>query len=237
MIAALALLAAAAAGQTVADAERAFAAEAQASGQWPAFNAFAAPDAILYAPGPTKAHDVIARAPAHSAALSWRPARTITSCDDTLGYSTGPWTRSDGKWGSYGSIWRRGADGWKWIYDGGHDGGAPAPASAVEESRAACPAPIGAVGELHETVPGVPVPVAQLKGGARSDLVELSDGPEPLAMHLGPFQAEGASVDRTLRWRINPIVGGATGAHLLRVWAWDGRRYRLAVFDVTGAGR
>jgi len=236
VIVALALLAATVAGQTAADAERQFAAEAQAIGQWPAFRAFAAPDAILYAPGRVRAQDVLARAAAPAATLSWRPARTITSCDGTLAYSTGPWSRSDRKAGSFSTVWRHGADGWKWLYDDGHDGGPMTAASAsVVEEQAACPGPIGAVGDMHETLPDAAIPVATLTGGARAGLVALADGPLPLTLRLGAPEGEGASADRTLRWRINPVRGASVGAHLLRVWAWDGRRYRLAVFDVTGA--
>lgn len=236
MIAALALLAATVAGQTAADAERQFAAAAQVDGQWPAFRAFAAPEAILYAPGPARAQDVLARAAMPAATLSWRPAHTITSCDGTLAYSTGPWSRSDGKAGSFSTVWRHGPDGWKWLYDDGHDGGAaPAASAQVIEEQAACPGPIGAVGEMRETLPDTALPIATLTGGARAGLIALSDGPLPLALRVGPPEREGASVDRTLQWRINPVRGGAVGAHLLRVWAWDGRRYRLAVFDLTGA--
>ncbi len=238
MIAALALLAAVAVGQTVADVERAFAAEAQTAGQWPAFRAFAAPDAILYAPGLANAQAALARAADPVAVLSWWPVRTITACDGTLAYSTGPWTRSDGKAGSFGTIWRHGPYGWRWLYDGGHDGGPPIAASAsTVEEQAACPGPIGAAGELREVVTGAPMSVATLKGGARANLVELSDGPMPLTLRLGPVAREGASADRTLRWRINAVPGAANGAHVVRIWAWDGRRYRLAVLDVTGVGQ
>jgi hypothetical protein len=235
VIVALALLAATATGQTAADAERAFAAQAQAIGQWPAFRTFAAPDAILYAPGPARAQDVLARMPDAAARLSWRPERTITACDGTLAYSTGPWTRSDGKAGRFSTVWRHGPDGWKWIYDDGHDGAAAAAAmgSPVEE-QAACPGPIGAAGELHDSLSEAAIPVTMLTGGARAGLIELADGPLPATLRLGAAAGEGGSADRTLRWRINPLLGGRVGAHLLRVWAWDGRRYRLAVFDVTG---
>jgi hypothetical protein len=236
VIAALALLAAAAAaGQTVADAERAFAEQARTGGQWNAFRAFAAPDAVLYSPTATPARTVLSRAIEPTTPLLWRPAHTLTSCDGTLAYSTGPWTK-DGKSGSFGTLWRHDTAGWKWIYDGGHDGGvlASAPIGAVAEDHAACPGPIGSVGEQTEVLPDVAVPVATLRGGALASLIMASDGPMPASLHLGHATEEGASVDRTLRWRINPVRDAATGAHLLRIWSWDGRRYRLAVFDVTG---
>jgi hypothetical protein len=235
VIAALALLAAVVAGQSVADTERAFAERARTGGQWNAFRAFAASDAVLYAPGSTPARTVLSRAVEPTTPLLWRPAHTLTSCDGTLAYSTGPWTK-DGKSGSFGTIWRRDTAGWKWIYDGGHDGGALASAAVgvVVEDHAACPGPIGSVGEQTELLPDVPMPVATLKGGALATLIEASDGTIPASIHLGHPTEEGASADRTLRWRINPVRDAAAGAHLLRIWSWDGRRYRLAVFDVTG---
>ncbi len=236
MIAALALLAATVAGQTAADAERAFAEQARTGGQWNAFRAFAAPDAVLFSPSATPARTVLSRVIEPTTPLLWRPAHTITSCDGTLAYSTGPWTK-DGKSGSFGTLWRHDMAGWKWIYDGGHDGGtlASAPLGVVAEDHAACPAPTGSVGEQTEVLPDVTVPVTTLKGGGLASLIEASDGPMPSSLHLSHATEEGASADQTLRWRINPVRDAAAGAHLLRVWAWDGRRYRLAVFDVTGA--
>jgi hypothetical protein len=161
----------------------------------------------------------------------------LTSCDGTLGYSTGPWTRPDGKRGSFGTIWRRDADGWRWIYDDGHDGGALASvAGQVAEWQSACPAPIGSVGDLHEDLPAAAIPVVSLIAAGGPDLIRASDGPMPVALRLGAPEAAGASADRTLQWRINPVLGAASGAHLLRLWSWNGRRYRLVVFDVTGTG-
>lgn len=235
MILALALLAVA--GPSVADAERAFAAQAQAGPQWAAFRATAAPDAIVYAPNPVSAQAYFARLPEPAAKLGWRPAHTITACDGTLAYSTGPWS-AGGRSGGFGTIWRRSAAGWRWIYDNGHDGAAFAGAAdgRVIEEQAACPGPIGSVGEIRDIAESAPVPIAALRSGALAGLIEASDGPMPLAIRISTETAQGASADRTLRWRINPIAGAATGAHLLRVWSWDGRRYRLAVLDVSGTG-
>jgi hypothetical protein len=246
-----ALLLAAGTGPSVADAERAFAALAQSDGQWPAFRATAAPDAILYAPDKVNAQALLARAPTPATTLNWRPARTLTSCDGTMAYSTGPWTRSDGKTGSFGTVWRADAGGWRWIYDGGHDGGAMADTPApVIESHAACPGPIGSVGKIpDDSQPdatairlggefggvgrNAPVPVTTLKKQALADLIEASDGPMPLAIKLGVIVFTSASTDRTLVSRINVIANDKPGAHLLRLWSWDGRRYRLAVLDVS----
>jgi hypothetical protein len=229
-----ALLFAASASQSVAQAERAFAAQAQQDGQWAAFRAFAASDAILYAPDRRNAQQMLANQPEPAATLQWRPARTITACDGTLAYSTGPWTRSDGKAGGFGTIWRHDAGGWAWIYDGGHDGGpmASAPAGTVE-TTAACAAPTTAGGLPADVAGPVIFPTAQLRTPALPDMIEASDGPLPAQLRLGPATGQGASADHSLRWRINPVLGGKPGAHLLRLWQWDGFRFSLAVFDLT----
>jgi hypothetical protein len=235
MIVLAALLLATGTGPSVADAERAFAALAQSEGQWPAFRATAAPDAILYAPDKSNAQALLARAPTPATTLNWRPAHTLTSCDGTLAYSTGPWTRSDGKTGSFGTVWRADAGGWRWIYDGGHDGGAMASTpDTLTEDRAACANPLGMGRDFNDVIiEDSPETIASLKSGALTSLIQASDGPIPVALRLGLSSAAGASQDRTLRWQINPILGAATGAHLLRLWSWDGRRYRLAVLDVS----
>lgn len=235
MILALALLAVA--GPSVADAERAFAAQVQSGPQWAAFRETAAADAIVYAPGPVSAQGYFARLPEPAAKLSWGPSHTITSCDGTLAYSAGLWN-AGGRNGSFGTIWRREAAGWRWLYDNGHDGG---PRSGIAggppvEEQAACPGPIGSVGQIHDTFGSGMVSFDTLRNGAMAGLIEASDGLMPMALRLGSPTAEGASGDRTLQWRINPIIGVAAGAHLLRVWSWDGRRYRLAVLDVSGTG-
>jgi hypothetical protein len=232
VIALAALLLAAAPAQSVADAERAFAAAAQANGQWAAFRATAAPDAILWAPGPVNAQRFLATQPEPAVMLSWRPAHTLTSCDGTLAYSTGPFTRG-GESGSFGTIWRRGADGWRWLYDNGHDGGAPFGAG-VTEDRSACGSPPRGDAQADDTL--APQSMTALAGGALAGAIVASDGALPATLRLAAAAAEGASADRTLRWRINPITGGKPGAHLLRVWSWDGRRYRLAVLDYSSGG-
>lgn len=221
--------------ETVAQAESAFAAAA-AQDQWAAFRATAAPDAVMYAPGRTPAARLLARLPAPPPAerQGWRPAHTITSCDTTLAYSTGPTTRGGRPAGWYGTIWRKGAEGWRGIYDNGHDGGPRADAGRIED-EAACPGPSGAIRPPAD-VPGVAVPVATLRGGALATLIEASDGPMPTTLTLAEPDGEGGSADRSLIWRTNPVAGGRPGAHLLRLWSWDGRRYRLAVLDWSAGG-
>ena len=137
------LAAVALSGQPVADAERAFAAQAQRDGQWKAFMAHSAPDAIMLAPGLVKAHEFLSKLKEPRVAVMWWPARTITSCDGSLAYSTGPFRAAGQGHGQYMSIWRRQPDGgWKWIYDGGVGASSPmAAGDTVAALRASCSAP------------------------------------------------------------------------------------------------
>jgi hypothetical protein len=139
----LALLAAAAAGQPVEAAERAFAAMAQTRGQWTAFRAFAAPDATMLAGGLKPADAVLAGLKDPPASVMWWPARTYTSCDGTLAFSTGPYRGAAGEQGQFFTIWARQPDGgWKWVYDGGGPTKTAVPAGEVVKAvRAGCRVP------------------------------------------------------------------------------------------------
>jgi hypothetical protein len=221
------LLALLLAAQNAADAERVLAAQAGSEGGWAALRAAAAPDAILYTPRKVPAAAAMSRGAETGAPPLGPPLHTWTSCDGTLAYAVGTSTR-----GYFGTLWRQGG-GWQWIYAGGHDGGGT-PQAPTAEDRAACPGPIGAAVQLSEPLPDTPLPIAALTRAALAGLVAMSDGRMPATLRLGGIDAEGASADRTLRWRIDAVVGARAGAHLLRLWSWDGRRYRLAVLDVTG---
>ncbi|WP_116090921.1 hypothetical protein [Sphingomonas crusticola] len=114
------LLLAAAVVPPVETAERAFASMAQTRGQWTAFRAFAAPDAQMLLDGPRPAAPFLKDRKDPPVAVMWWPAHTITSCDGSMAYSTGPWRRDGGRTtGRFFTIWRHGADGWRWVYDGG----------------------------------------------------------------------------------------------------------------------
>ncbi len=133
------LLLAATAAAPVEQAERAFAAMAQTEGQWTAFRAFAAPDAIMLLDGPKPAAPFLDHRADPPQSVMWWPARTITSCDGKLAFSTGPWRGRGGtQTGRYMTVWRKDADGWRWLYDGGsEDRGSPA-GDTVVAVRAAC---------------------------------------------------------------------------------------------------
>ena len=127
----LALLLAAAAAQPASkpapmsaiDAERAFAADAQKLGQWTAFRKWSTPDALMFVPQPTKAHNFLKGRKNPPVPVYWWPGRSYVSCDGKLAINTGPWVRDFGKSvGYFTTVWVRQADGrWKWIYDAGNE--------------------------------------------------------------------------------------------------------------------
>lgn len=89
----ISLLLTAAAAPPVETAERAFAAMAQAKGQWTAFRAFAAPDAQMLLEGQQPAVSFLKDRKDPPVSVMWSPARTVTPCDGSLAFSTGPWSR------------------------------------------------------------------------------------------------------------------------------------------------
>jgi ketosteroid isomerase-like protein len=106
----------------IADAERAFAAEAGSSGWVSAFLAYSAPDAIVLQPDPVNAHASLKTLPPESNTknLNWWPVWAGISSSGDLGFTTGPYTAGEKSFGHYFTVWRKQPDGsWKWIYDGG----------------------------------------------------------------------------------------------------------------------
>jgi len=167
----IALLLAAAVVPPVEQTERAFASMAQAKGQWTAFRAFAAPDAQMLLDGPQPAARFLKGRKDPPAAMMWQPTHTITSCDGSLAFSTGPTRRRDNlSAGRYLTIWRHSPAGWRWIFDAGSSDIVSAPENGrVDAVRATC---------------GRSLP------------------PRLRSQHM---QADGASRDKTLRWKIGSL--------------------------------
>ena len=131
---------------TAVDAERAFAARAQAAGQWKAFAEFAADDAVMFVPEPVQAKEWLPKQPEEKQAVEWAASASYVSCDGETAVNTGPWWLSGTKAnGFFTTVWTKGEAGWRWTYDGG----APlkTPRAKVAEpvvERASCDeAPIG----------------------------------------------------------------------------------------------
>ena len=166
------LLLAAATPQTAIDAERAFAADAQALGQWTAFRKWASAEATMFLPQPVNAQAALKdwRDPPRS--IAWWPTASYVSCDGKIAVNTGGWRQPDGSVGFFTTVWQRQADGrWRWLVDGGDGLKTPRGTIAVPPvTRAGCGSAPGVV-----TTP-VPYDYPRAKQGA------------------------GASADRTLVW-------------------------------------
>ncbi|MET0307584.1 MAG: hypothetical protein ABW023_02655 [Sphingomonas sp.] len=114
----LALVLQAATPQTAVDAERAFNAAAQATGQWTAFREFAAPGAVVFTPQPEKV-ELALPTKNPPIAVQWWPAESYVSCDGSQAVNTGPWVQPKSS-GYFTTVWVRQADGrYKWAMDGG----------------------------------------------------------------------------------------------------------------------
>ena len=136
------LLLAAAQPVTAIDAERAFAAEAQALGQWTAFRKWAAADATMFLPQPANAQAALKDWRDPPRAIAWWPTASYVSCDGTVAANTGEWRQPDGTVGFFTTVWVKQPDGgWRWVVDGGDQLAAARPRVATPTvQRAACAA-------------------------------------------------------------------------------------------------
>lgn len=102
-------------------AERAFAADGLATGIKASFLKHSAPEAIVFAPGPVKAHDLYAARPDQKGPpLVWWPLWAGIARSGDLGFTTGPATYDGQENGWYFTVWaKQPGGGWKWLYDGG----------------------------------------------------------------------------------------------------------------------
>jgi ketosteroid isomerase-like protein len=104
-------------------AERAFAADGVANGVRASFPRHAAPDGIVFNPGPVNARQLYGSLPPRttpSPTLDWWPVFAGASRSGDLGFTTGPYAVNGTVGGWYFTVWRRQADGgWQWMFDGG----------------------------------------------------------------------------------------------------------------------
>ena len=235
----LALLAAAAAQAGAVDAERAFADMAQKQGQWTAFRAYAAPEALMFVPAERNAQEWLKGRRDPPASVHWWPARSWVSCDGKVAVNIGPALYGASGFGSFTTVWQRQPDGgWKWLLDQGHQlPRALAAGETAKVTRASCagrPAILGAA-PTAEPASGLLTHALQK---ASPELIVLEEGQNPSTrprkqpkLVFTPI-ASGSSSDRTLYWRTNRIEGGSEGARALQVFLWDGKAYRLHLLDL-----
>ena len=123
----------------VARAERAFSANAQASGVKTAFLDVLAPDATLFRPGPVDGRTFMRGQPEPRYRLAWEPRRVAVDRAGNLGFSTGPYRLTlDAKpdqpsFGQFMTVWKRGAlDRWEVLIDLGIDQPGPTVVGPLE---------------------------------------------------------------------------------------------------------
>ena len=201
-----AILLAAAALQSAVDAERAFAAMAQTEGQWTAFRAYAAPEAVMFVPEAVNAREWLAGREDPPIPVMWWPGRAIVSCDGNMAVTTGPWVRAGGSLrGYFTTVWQRQADGsWKWLID--HGDVLKIPRAALDDVP------------VRNPVCGKPIPPTvwtNLAGRVRQKDFDhrLSD-------------------DRSLKWG---WVVRPDGSRSISVGLWNGRGYDPVLVDEVAA--
>jgi hypothetical protein len=196
----LAMLLAAAEPQTAIDAERAFAADAQAKGQWTAFRAYALPGAVMFTPKAIYAHEFLRNRKDPPRSLRWQPSQSFLSCDGAVAVNVGPWQGAGSAQGYFTTVWLRQTEGWRWAYDGGDSlkVSIKAPTKAVVR-RASC-----------RGIPAV----------APSGYWQIATLPSPDAP--APGLAHEYSADRSLLYDYKV---GANGERSFHAYLWNGRGY------------
>jgi hypothetical protein len=107
-------------GTTPIDAERAFAADAKAIGQWTAFRKWSTGDAVMFVPQSVNAHEFLKDRKDPPQPIDWWPTASYISCDGTLAVNTGGWKRPNGSVGYFTTVWQRQPDAtWRWLLDSG----------------------------------------------------------------------------------------------------------------------
>jgi len=136
--------------ESLAAAERAFAADAGERGVAAAFIAHFAPDGLVFEPAPVRVRDVWPTRPVPgdplAVQLHWAPALVDVARSGDLGYSTGPFTVARKgstalpTHGAFFSVWQRAADGrWQVWLDLGMRRAAPVEAAAFQQRPAPPP--------------------------------------------------------------------------------------------------
>jgi ketosteroid isomerase-like protein len=142
------------------DTERAFSRMSVAESTRAAFLAYFADDGVSFAPEPVKTRESFLKQPAPATppavVLEWVPVTGDVARAGDLGYTTGPWVRSERKpggkplaYGWYFTVWKEQVDGaWKVAADIG----TTTPAHALPSTDSFHPA--GGAGDLGAFVPG-----------------------------------------------------------------------------------
>ena len=191
--------------------ELAFAQLARDEGQWTAFRAFAAPDAMMHLEsGVVNAANFLADRADPPAAVEWKPRSVWMSCNGSLAVSRGRFLDPEGKVGTFVTVWELQPDGsYRWTYDGGADDD-PQPDPALDEA----PLEDLITVEALETVQGH---VAPCPDGGPVPPVSLADLP------VGTTTSGDVARDGSLAWRYEHGADGARAVRVatLRDGAWE----------------
>ncbi|MEO6717299.1 MAG: hypothetical protein ABIM50_08640 [Novosphingobium sp.] len=185
-------------------AELAFARLAQEKGQWTAFSATAASDAVMFAPQMVLAQQWLKGRANPPVAVKWQPHQVWSSCDGSLMVSHGAW-QGPRRTGYFTTLWQRQRDGgYKWIYDGGDTLAQPLAAPEMISAQIAdCP-------------PRMRQPARAAGNGAEKNDARSSRAPLP----FDPAHRSGQSNDGSLRWTVTVSPGGARSLNV--IWKKDG---------------
>jgi hypothetical protein len=181
-------------------AEIAFAQLVRDKGQWTAFKATAASDAVMFAPAMVLAQQWLKNQANPPVPLSWQPYQVWSSCDGSLMVTTGAWQRGD-KHGWFTTVWERQEKGdYKWVFDHGDVTSAPLAAPEMIAAKVAdCPA--RRAGEHGAgSHPGGPPP------GHHHDSPHKPVKAPPAP--FDPTRREGRSTDGTLTWQVTADAAG-----------------------------
>lgn len=207
-------------------AELAFARDARLRGQWTAFAAAAAADAVMFVPQMVWAQQWLAGRANPARAVTWQPYEVWSSCDGSLVASRGVWQGGDGETGWFTTLWQRQAKGdYKWVLDHG------------DAAALAIPAPDMIAAHVADCPPRPPREAGFGGGDDRRRPAKPSKPPKPPAPKdlppLDPAHRAGAARDGSLRWDVTVAADGSR--QLILRWAKDGHEQDLLTDRVAAA--
>ena len=180
-------------------AETAFARMAQEKGQWTAFRAHAAPDAVMFVPQMVLAQQWLKDRADPPRAVTWQPHMAWSSCDGSLIATHGAWQGANGT-GYFTTIWQRQPKGgYKWVLDHGDTMAFPLDKPEMIQALVAeCPDP-----------------------APRMERPRKAKGKDKLpAVPFDPAKRSGQSDDGSLAWEVSVTPEGARNVSV--TWRKDG---------------
>lgn len=193
----------------VAAADFAFAKMAREEGNWTAFRAYAADDAVMDAPaGFAPASELLSGLEDPPEPIRWAPTDVWSSCDGTLAVTLGRFVRSNGVVGDYVTVWELQRDNsYKWIYDTG-----------TPDDPQPVPEPDEALPEDAIVVEGM----TSITGRIADCQPDAGQSALPLAV-TGVATRASTSDDSSLTWQSTLQADGArtVRVHYLRDGGWE----------------